>query len=474
MNTQADKVYNFILEHTMIQAGDRIVVGLSGGADSVSLLLLLVELCNRFGNDASDLVAVHIHHGLRGDEADRDAQFSQQLCERLGVAFVLYETDIKEFARANKYTVEEAGRIYRYECFAKTCVQYGCNKIAVAHNKNDLAETVLFHVVRGSGMSGLRGILPVRGNIIRPVLCLEREEIIEYLMSKNQSFCEDSTNASVDYDRNRIRHDILPLLQEINDGAMSHICNLAQEAADYYAWGEAYTDEAYAKVVYRDGRRFGIVVDQMNRLTSLLRRNICYKVITDLAGASKDITSRHVQALLGLLDAQSGKEIVLPYRIIARRSYDSILLSVNQADLDENIIVEAQEISAPNDYEIADLGTLSVSVVPREEITEISKNQYTKMIDYDKIKGTLFLRTPQSGDYLTIDETGSTKKLSRLFIDLKIDREKRIDWPVVACEDEILWAVGLRENYMYRIDSQTSRVLVLHYERKGEQNGRKD
>lgn len=468
MNIQEDKVYNYIVEHTMIQPGDRIVVGLSGGADSVSLLLLLAALCGRFGNSISDIVAVHIHHGLRGAEADRDAQFSEELCKRLGVTFALYKTDIKEFARANKYTVEEAGRIYRYECFAKACEQYACNKIAVAHNRNDLAETVLFHIVRGSGMSGLRGILPVRDNIIRPVLCLERTEILDYLKSKNEHFCEDSTNTDVDYDRNRIRHDILPVLQELNDGALSHICSLAQEASDYYAWSEAYTQDAYAKVAYRDGRHLGIIIDQMNRLTPLLQRNICYRAIVELAGVSKDITSRHVQALLGLLDAQSGKEIALPYGITARRSYDSILLSVNTHDETGQVTLEAREIVAPNVYEIQDMGTLTLQVVPRNEITEISKNKYTKMLDYGKIKGKLFLRTPMSGDYLAIDEAGNTKKLSRLFIDSKIDREKRSNWPIVACEDEVLWAIGLRESYMYHIDSQTSTVLVLHYEGKGE------
>lgn len=474
MNIQTDKVYNYIVEHTMIQAGDRIVVGLSGGADSVSLLLLLVELCERFGNSVSDIVAVHIHHGLRGEEADRDAQFSEELCERLGVTFVLYKTDIKRFAETNKYTVEEAGRIYRYDCFAKTCEQYACNKIAVAHNKNDLAETVLFHIVRGSGMSGLRGILPVRDNIIRPVLCLERNEILDYLTAKNQSFCEDSTNASTDYDRNRIRHDILPMLQELNDGALVHICSLAQEASDYYDWGKSYTDEAYTQVVYRDGRHLGVAVDKLNKLPPLLRRNICYKVITDLAGASKDITARHVQALLSLLNAQSGKEVVLPYGIIARRSYDSILLSISNVDSVVAAGVEEQEIFVPGVYELSDMGTLTVSVVPRDKITEISKNQYTKMLDYGKIKGKLFLRTPESGDSLVIDEAGNTKKLSRIFIDAKIDRDKRANWPVVTCEDAILWVIGLRESYMYRIDSQTSEVLVLNYERKGEQDGRED
>ncbi len=474
MNTQADKVYNYILEHTMIQSGDRIVVGLSGGADSVSLLLLLAELGEKLGYNKSNLVAVHVHHGLRGEEADRDAEFAKALCERIGIAFVLYHTDIKAFAKENKYTVEEAGRIYRYECFAKTCEHYDCNKIAVAHNKNDFAETVLFHIVRGSGMNGLRGILPVRDNVIRPILCLERAEVLEYLTSKNETYCEDSTNASGDYDRNRIRHAILPMLQTINEGALSHICNLTREATDYYDWAFSYTEEAYTKAVYRDGRYLGIIVDHMNRLPSLLRRNICYKALTDIAGASKDITSKHVQALLGLFEAQSGREVMLPYGISARRSYDSVLLSVKQSDgLQEDLSFE-REITQSGVYAFNNVGTLTVSIVPREEISEISKNKYTKMLDYDKIKGKLFLRTPKTGDCLIIDDAGNTKKISRLFIDAKIDRDKRVDWPIVACETEVLVVVGIRESYKYRIDSQTSRVLVLHYEGKGEKYGRED
>lgn len=474
MGTQLEEVYNYMTQYAMVAPGDRVVVGLSGGADSVCLLHMLCTLAKRFGIKRTDIVAVHVHHGLRGPDADRDAEFSKNLCNTLGVGFVLYKTDIKKYAEDHRLTVEEAGRKYRYACFEECCIKYECNRIAVAHNKNDLAETVIFHMLRGSGIRGMRGMLPVRDTIIRPLLETDRSRIVAYLSEVGMTYCEDVTNASCDYDRNRIRHEILPVMEHINAGALTHICNLAKDADAYYTLTDKMSEQAYAACVKERGKNYSISIAALEKLERLIQRNVCYKVISNLAGSARDITSQHVDAVLQLCSLQSGSELCLPYDMLARKSYDAIIVQkTNDCHIGEACFVP-QEISVPGVYEMPDWGTIKVSLVKREDIEEISKNQYTKMFDYDKIYGSLCLRVPKEGDFISVNAAGNTKKLSRLFIDCKVDRKKRSCWPVIACDASVVWVIGLRESYQYRMDSQTQKVLVVQYIRKGEQNGREN
>ena len=233
-----EKVLSYIRTHNMLAPGQRVVAGLSGGADSVCLLSLLADLREEY---SLELRAVHVHHGLRGEEADRDAAFSRELCRSLGVPFSLAFVNVKEEAGKRRISEEEAGRILRYQVFEreagrweqelrreKTAEPAGSQpesvKIAVAHHGDDSAETILYQLFRGSGLKGLSGIPPARGNIIRPLLCAERREIIAYLEEKGLPFVTDSTNLENDYARNKIRNQILPMaVQEINQGAADHI-----------------------------------------------------------------------------------------------------------------------------------------------------------------------------------------------------------------------------------------------------------
>jgi len=188
MSKIIDKVNNFILDNHMISTGDRIVLGLSGGADSVCLLILLLDICSRYGLGSKDIYAVHINHKIRGEEADEDMEFARKLCQEKQVNFIAFSKDIVALAKEEGISTEEAGRRFRYECFDKVAGEYGCTKIAVAHNKNDMAETVVFNMLRGTGLRGMSGIKPVRGNIIRPLLNITREEIIEYLREKDNFY----------------------------------------------------------------------------------------------------------------------------------------------------------------------------------------------------------------------------------------------------------------------------------------------
>lgn len=465
MNIFLDEVYNYIREYHMVEPSDRIVIGLSGGADSVCLLISLCMLSGRLGTDAGNLFAVHINHMLRGEAAEQDEAFSRELCERLGVHFVGYRRDIKAFAKELHCTVEEAGREYRYECFMETAQKYNCRKIAVAHNKNDLAETVLFHIIRGSGLKGMRGISPVRDQIIRPLLNMSRQAIEDFLAEINQNYCTDATNLNMDYDRNKIRHVILPVMEQINSAAMEHICMVAEEAEESYRYIHAQALTQYGGCTEdTDGKTVALDIGELCKCSPVLQEHMIHEAITDVAGGSKDVTRRHVMAVVGLIYQDTGKSAVLPYGIRARRSYDRLIISnVREQSQDYCIHILKNGV-----YEIPEWGSIEIEHMKYKPEMEISKKTYTKMFDYGKIGNNLCIRTPQEGDYITIDGEGNTKKMSRVFIDNKIDRNLRNKWPVLACGREIIWAVGLRYNMSYGVDEDTKQVLYMKCIRKGE------
>ena len=472
MNFFEQRVYNYIQEHSLIQVGDRLVIGVSGGADSVCLLCVLKRLAPVLQISEQGIVVVHVHHGIRGKEADRDAAFTKNLCEKFGFIYKEYRKNIPAYAQNLGMTVEEAGREYRYQCMQELLLQLRFDKIAVAHNQDDVAETVLFHMVRGSGLKGLAGIAASRGDIIRPLLGVSRKEIEAYLEEIGQTFCQDSTNAELDYARNKIRHSILPVMRELNDRAVEHICLLANDAALSYEYIHTQAMNQYESIGMEDtfGKTVTLSISELYKSGPVLQEHIIWEAIGQVAQKKKDITRKHIQAVVALIYQDTGNSVQLPYGISARRNYGELIIT----DKAPEIVDYCFELNHSGDYEIPQKGKLSVEIEDFVFENPIPKKNYTKFVDYGKIKGTLCVRTPEDGDFIVIDVNGNKKKLSRVFIDAKVDRAKRGDWPVVACGKEILWVVGLRFSPAYHVDENTNRIIKIQYESKGEQDGTKD
>lgn len=472
MNLFEQKIYNYILENNLIELGDRVIAGVSGGADSVCMLCVLNELQPVLRIPADGIVVVHVHHGIRGAEADRDAAFTKRLSGQFGFEYKEYKEDIPAYAKKRGISVEEAGREYRYGCMEELRMRIGFDKIAVAHNQDDIAETVLFHMIRGCGLNGLAGIAASRGNIIRPLLGASRVEIEAYLENRGQDFCQDSTNDEQLYARNKVRHSILPVMKELNERAVEHICLLAQDAAQSYAYIHTQAAKQYAVMQDKEltGKTVTLQVAELYKVGPVLQEHIVFEAIDQVAKQKKNITRRHVQSVVALLYQDTGSRVQLPYGICARRNYGELVIS--------NRKMEAASFCIPlgkmGEYEIPEWGNLSIMLETCTTDWEIQKKSYTKYLDYDKIKGSLCIRSPQEGDYIVIDTDGNTKKLSRVFIDAKIDRTKRAGWPVIACGSEILWVIGLRFGMSYYVDGQTTRMMKLCYKGKGEQDGTKD
>lgn len=323
-----ETIREFIREHGMLVPGDRVIIGLSGGADSVSLLMILSELKKELN---IELFAVHVHHGLRGKEADRDSAYAQELSENLGVPFVCVHADVAEYARVNGVSEEEAGRHLRYRILEEQRLIRHAAKIAVAHHADDQVETVLYNLFRGSGLKGIGGMRPVRDSVIRPLLSVTRKEILAYLEEKEISYCEDSTNSGTDYIRNRLRHEIIPAVRErINEGASSNILQAAKTAAA----ADAYFERAARRILESGGIRerredggvisIGISAEILKQEESIVRQYVIRQMIGEMYLSLKDIASVHVEEAEKLLFKPVGRRIQLPDGGYALRTYDEL------------------------------------------------------------------------------------------------------------------------------------------------------
>lgn len=494
MNTWMDtreKVFAYIREHHMLQAGDRVVAGVSGGADSVCLLFLLLEWQKEV---PTDIAVVHVDHGIRA-EAGEDARYVEQLCEERGIPFFLTRAEVRNRARMEKISEEEAGRRTRYEAFEKAAKEWGATKIAVAHNSNDRSETQLFHLFRGSGIRGLASIMPVRDRIIRPLLCLERWEIEKFLQQRGIVYCKDATNEEDDYTRNRIRHHILPYAeQNIVKGCVAHMNQTAELLAETEDYLELQTKEAAGRCIRAtdgdgesaetgDSRNavICIAVESFLSLHPVIRKRLLYEEVKQLSPGQKDITYQHIQELLTLFTREGNRQICLPFGIRGRRQYEEVLLTVERTDRE---LLEKTEVAEKYQPTLqlspgqtgtveCEVGTVEYCVcdlaAAHEKNQEVPTNQYTKWFDYDKIKKCPVIRTRKPGDYLTIaDGRGGMihKSLKSYLVDQKIPQAERDRLPILAEGEHVLWVVGYRISEYYKVTENTKRILKVQLIRK--------
>lgn len=447
----------------MARPGDGVLVGLSGGADSVGLLLVLWKLRETF---QISLRALHVHHGLRGAEADRDAAFSRMLCERLEVPFYEFRIDAAKEALDRKCSVEEAGRQARYRLYEETALAWEKEMcpdltsenaggkeavaarvhIATAHHADDNAETVLFNLFRGSGLTGLSGIAPVRGRIIRPLLWAQRSEIQTWLRQQGQDWVEDSTNQESEYSRNWLRNELLPAVEErLNAQAVRHIDQAGRRIRQADAYLEEVAEEWLQKHAPDGKADAGALAEQAEIVQGYIVRRLFLKSKMPL----RDVTETHVQAVRELLYQGTGKSISLPHGFRAVNIYG---------------FLEVRPLSHPGERKggllpgIQNENLLQMHTFPCENGDEFPKNQYTKWFDYDKINVGLSIRYRKNGDYLTLSG-GGKKKLRRYMIDEKIPENERDRIPVLADGDHVLWVVGYRISDYYKITDETEHIL---------------
>lgn len=442
----------FSKKHGMLEHGDKIVVGVSGGADSVCLLHVLFSLKEKY--DLS-LVAVHVNHGIRGDEALADAAFTKEFCEKLNVPFRLFQYDCPTIAKKSGEGLEACGRRLRYDTFERVCNELGFNKIATAHNANDNAETVLFNISRGTSLKGA-GIPPVRGAVIRPLLFAGRDDIEAYCAENSLDFVTDSTNLSNDYSRNRIRHLVLPELQKLNGGAVGAFSRFSESALMCADFVEKSANAALDRA--RTGEHS---FDRKYLLT--LHDAVLYALISSVAkefcGTALDYSK--ISAVAGVI--KNGGRLQLFGQYFCFADGDGFFLETRSVKCD--VKEPPQSVPVLNVPFCADFGEYFVSV---KKYTNNSKkiNQIVlaNLIDCDKIIGTPVLRTRREGDVFSLPKRNVSKSLKKLFNEAKIPPEKRALVPVISDDRGIVWIHGFGVCARCRVTPNTVNFYIAEGE----------
>ena len=507
------KVLDYIRRYELIAKGDHVVVGVSGGADSVCLLFLLEEISKVLEFTIS---VVHVNHHLRGDEADRDEAFTRKLCERMQVPFEVFHYDIRQMADEGKMSIEETGRKARYEAFDLHCKNVGalldnvnadknagengepavyadtkvCDKIkiALAHHQNDVAETFLYHLARGTDLAGLSAIRPARGKYIRPLLCMNRQEIEHYLNARNIEYVKDSTNEEDVYTRNKIRHHVVEYLEnEINPRTAVHMAETSEslgEIQDFLLELYAEKYQQYAKESHREKPYRIFLEESLFSEKKVLVKGVLRIVLGRLSGSLKNIGRIHIERVYDLSEMGVGKSVSLPYGLTAEKEYHGISIWKQ-----ENLNLEKQRSGEGKNQKKSDLVYMDVNsregshgledvplMIPGETVfenyriisafeeqslKEIPEKTYTKWFDYDKIKGNLVLRHRRKGDYLVINGLGGRKKLKDYFINEKIPQKERDQIPLVCCGDHVAWICGHRISELYKVDENSKKIIRI-------------
>lgn len=435
------KVAKTISEHNMISSGDTVGVGLSGGADSVALLHILVT--NKDKLSLKKLVAVHVHHGIRGEEADRDLDFSRNLCENLNVEFISFNIDVPAEAEKTGESLEECARRLRYECFEKV----SCDKFATAHNLNDNAETLIFNLARGSSLSGLCGIPYTREKYIRPLLDCTRDEIEAYLNENKLNFVTDSTNLSDDYTRNKIRHKILPRLYELNpsfDKAFSRCTESVRLAEDFIFQSAEEKLHLSKKDGYYDCSAFEECHSAVkNQIISLIlkEQNV------------KDVSRDYILAVSHIIENGGKASLGGKITAIAERKKLYFNEPLKAEDFEIPIEIKNQQFRTSS-------GFYSVNIKDKKDLQKLNIKNIDKFIDCDKISSDVFARNRREGDIYKPANRG-TKTLKKLFNESKTpvcDRSKML---ILTDNEGIIWTELFGVSEKYKADEATEKFVEI-------------
>lgn len=442
------KVLKTIRDFSMLQPGDSVVIGYSGGADSSALLEFFCK--NREELGLREILAVHVNHQLRGEEAKRDEEFVKKRCASKGVRCFVLSRDVRRLAGQNRESLEACGRRVRYEAFEEFAARYHA-KIATAHTLDDNAETILFHLARGTGLKGLCGIPPVRGNIIRPLIACSRREIEEYLKQAGLDFCTDSTNLSGEYTRNRIRRSILPVLEQINPAVRQNIGRMS----GILRQENDFLEQMCEQEVHRRKTSLGYDCIGFDSLHPALQARTAKQIAET---AVKSLDEKRLELLLGAMRAGYGK-IRLSGEYYAVVSH--FLLTLEHAGKEKPPL---QEISLRTllagpmeDFP----HVLLVSMEEWENFKKIHKNLLKSSLDYDKIIGNAVLRHRAPSDRIRIAGRGVTKTLKKLFADSKLPLKMRERLFVLSDEQGVIWAEQFGCDERVALTRQTKRVLCF-------------
>jgi tRNA(Ile)-lysidine synthase len=460
------KVLEAIKTHNMLTYGDRVVVAVSGGPDSICLLHILHGLREEFN---LILYAAHVNHCLRGEEANKDEEYVKEFCRSLQIECFSRKIDINKLAEERGLSTESAAREARYEFFDELLHKLKAQRIALAHNANDQAETVLMRIMRGAGMEGIIGIKAVRENIfIRPLINIKRESIEGYCEGNKLSPRIDKTNHESIYTRNKIRLELIPYIKEnFNSDIVEVLNRLADNLSRDNDYLENIVNEKFKSYCGRKGEKVIIDKEAFGEHEAVITR-ILRLSIFELKGNLYNIEKVHIYDLINLQKSGTGKRITLPGNVVGYNNYESIELSLSKTyvnnELEREYTLNINEEIYIEEFNLR----ISARIIDKNEKIDFKEKTNVKYFDCDKMQGNITIRRRKNGDRFTPFGMKGSKKLKDFFMDLKIPQDERDRIPLVCFGENIAWIVGYRMSDNYKVDKTARNILEVKIECIGE------
>lgn len=463
------RVKRAIAEHSLIDRYKPLVVGVSGGTDSVCLLHVLTQLREELD---LDLHLAHLNHLLRGAESDADEEYVSHLADKLAIPATIERRDVRAYQAEKSCSLEEAAREVRYAFFAEIAGAIGASAVAVGHTTDDQAETILMHLIRGSGLSGLRGMQPLsrrrlpngdESTVVRPLLEVTREETTNYCTACGLSPRADSSNASLEHLRNRIRSEIMPKLGEYNPNILAGLSRTARMIAADLSHIEEEVSHLWGSVANESSNGTTLDNKAFSSLSPALRQHLLRSVLERLMGSPRDIRQVHIESLLTVLDKPAGKMISLPDGLIFHGGYtESLITRISDMPCPLPLIKGEHELAIPGETVFP--GWRVKAEVIEDCIDQIDATGYKACIDFGLSGAKLKVRSRRNGDRFQPLGMDDSKKLQDFMVDSRIPRAWRNRVPLVCSGDSIRWVVGWRIDHRMRVTEATEQVLCLEFE----------
>lgn len=449
MKKTEEKVIKFVEKHKLINRGDKLLIGLSGGPDSVFALYFFTKFKNLF---KIELTAVHINHLIRGKDSDEDQKFSKKLCKELDVEFVSESVDVKSMKADSKKSLEEIAREERYRIYREQVEKLGADKILTAHNQDDNTETVLLNLIKGTGVKGLTGIPIKRSNIIRPILCLSKKEITEYLEETRIKFRIDKTNLENEYNRNFLRNEIIPqLIRKLNPSLHETVFRMSNNLLAFSSIIDTKLGEEADKVWTKKEEEVTVSLSQLRNHNNDAANEIIKLGLEKYY--DQKITSTDIQKISKLIESQVGKKIKLRNKFIAVRERDEIILIKEGIDK-----VTEQMIKPGKPVKIKSLAIL-VEEIQQNEIKWNQKG--VEYISIDDENPIFTIRNWKEGDKFKPLGMNSFKKVSDFLTDQKIPSLLKKNKLLLEYRNQIVWLIGLRIDDRFKVTPDSKRIYKL-------------
>jgi tRNA(Ile)-lysidine synthase len=461
------QVRKTISEFNMLAPGDRVIVAVSGGADSIALLLCLSRLATEFN---LSLVVGHLNHRIRGNEGDSDQEFVRQISSNLGIPFFSETIEVKKQATERKENLEQLARQVRYEFLHKTASALNAQKIAVGHTLNDQAETVLFRFLRGSGIQGLSAIHPIVGGIvIRPLLGCTRAGILGYLKQQGAAFREDSTNKDLCHTRNRIRQELLPSLEKQYNPQLIHtLGRMAGLARENWSFIRSEAKKIYTAIHQKVDEDISLPVAEIGGLHPALQKQVLRCALESCSGSLSGVTSQHINSLLSLCGKKSGSRILLPNRMAAIRQFDKVLILKSKPLLIKEF---SYTLAIPGQCLVPETGGLLIAQICEESAKDLKRDSKNKaFFELAVLPDALTVRSRTPGDrYGGLGH----RKVKKMLIDRKIPLAQRLILPMVVAGRDVIWIPGFRPARDYEARSVSGKCVMLEFKENSKPDAQK-